>query len=48
VPVTTSHSESLNVETEKSFEIEEIKTLLVHLPELNLRMIRKIMFIRLL
>ena len=36
VPVTTSHSESLNVETEKSFEIEEIKTLLAASPGIEL------------
>jgi aspartate-semialdehyde dehydrogenase len=34
--VTTSHSESLNVETEKSFEIEEIKTLLAASPGIEL------------
>ena len=36
VPVTTSHSESLNVETEKSFEIEEIKKLLAASPGIEL------------
>lgn len=36
VPVMTSHSESLNVETEKSFEIEEIKTLLAASPGIEL------------
>ncbi|MDP6294579.1 MAG: aspartate-semialdehyde dehydrogenase, partial [SAR324 cluster bacterium] len=36
VPVMTSHSESLNVETEKSFEIEEIKTLLTASPGIEL------------
>ena len=36
VPVTTGHSESLNVETEKSFEIEEIKTLLAASPGIEL------------
>ena len=36
VPVTTSHSESLNVETEKSFEIEGIKKLLAASPGIEL------------
>ena len=36
VPVTTGHSESLNIETEKSFEIEEIKTLLAASPGIEL------------
>ena len=36
VPVTNGHSESLNVETEKSFEIEEIKTLLAASPGIEL------------
>ena len=36
VPVTTGHSESLNIETEKSFEIEKIKTLLAASPGIEL------------
>ena len=36
VPVTTSHSESLNIETENSFEIEDIKTLLATSPGIEL------------
>ena len=32
VPVATSHSESLNIETEKAFEVEDIKTLLAASP----------------
>ena len=36
VPVTNGHSESLNIETEKSFEIEEIKTLLAASPGIEL------------
>ena len=32
VPVMTGHSESLNIETEKSFEVEEIKTLMEKSP----------------
>ena len=36
VPVTTGHSESLNIETEKSFEIEEIKKLLAASPGIEL------------
>ena len=36
VPVTTGHSESLNIETEKSFEIEEIKKLLAVSPGIEL------------
>ena len=36
VPVTTGHSESLIIETEKSFEIEEIKTLLTSSPGIEL------------
>jgi len=36
VPVTTSHSESLNIETENSFEIEDIKTLLATSPGIKL------------
>ena len=36
VPVTNGHSESLNIETEKSFEIEEIKKLLAASPGIEL------------
>ena len=36
VPVTNGHSESLNIETEKSFEIEEIKKLLAVSPGIEL------------
>ena len=32
VPVATSHSESLNIETEKAFDVEDIKTLLAASP----------------
>ncbi len=32
VPVATSHSESLNIETEKAFEVDDIKTLLAASP----------------
>ena len=37
VPVATSHSESLNIETEKSFEVEEIKTLMEESPGIVLQ-----------
>ena len=36
VPVATSHSESLNVETEKAFEVEDIKTLMEASPGIEL------------
>jgi len=36
VPVATSHSESLNIETEKSFEVEDIKTLMEASPGIEL------------
>ncbi len=36
VPVITSHSESLNIETERSFDIEEIKTLIAGSPGIKL------------
>ncbi|MBC8257567.1 MAG: aspartate-semialdehyde dehydrogenase [SAR324 cluster bacterium] len=36
VPVTTSHSESLNIETEKPFEIADIKALLESAPGIEL------------
>ena len=45
VPVATSHSESLNIETEKAFEVEDIKTLMEASPGIELKMIQKIMFI---
>lgn len=32
VPVSTAHSESLNIETEKPFEVVQIKNLLVDSP----------------
>ena len=37
VPVMTGHSESLNIETEKSFEVEEIKTLMEESPGIVLQ-----------
>jgi len=36
VPVATSHSESLNIETEKAFEVEDIKTLMEASPGIEL------------
>ena len=36
VPVTTGHSESLNIETEKAFEVEDIKTLMEASPGIEL------------
>ena len=36
VPVTTGHSESLNIETEKHFEVEDIKTLMEASPGIEL------------
>ena len=32
VPVSTAHSESLNIETEKPFEVDQIKNLMVDSP----------------
>jgi len=37
VPVMTGHSESLNIETEKPFEVEEIKTLMEESPGIVLQ-----------
>ena len=36
VPVTTGHSESLNIETEKHFEVEDVKTLMAASPGIEL------------
>ena len=36
VPVAISHSESLNIETEKDFEVEDIKTLMEASPGIQL------------